>query len=671
MNNNVNNQEVLEERENKIDSKLSDEFSDYVNSEKKVNISRSEIYKIEERKRVKYLLNEFFKSDFLIGKINKIIKDDNKHYAFIKLVQPENTSSFYMLDNKVWSIYCNFHLINKNVLTNLKDGSLIYFKPKLDNTKSNKELIIKVNEKTVKELINYKEFLKELKIRIEDVTLNGTIGVEERENVNLWASREFYKSLEFLHDDLFNKLIERSRKLDKCENEISEQDERKSLLKEELVQIEEEIRNKKKEIENLNKVLSFWGFEKILNNESNEYTDYNNELNISEIIDYLRKYLMQYKGLEYNTSIIRRFLLAIKSNELTILSGPSGTGKTSLVNGFSEAIGGVSKIISVKPSWTETEDLIGFYNPIEQSYISTPFLDAIIEAKKEQNRKKLYLICLDEMNIAHVEYYFAEFLSKLELDKDKRFIELYSEETYKEILSEVINTIKILSGEELNPSYEEIKKWCIQNDKKYTNYIIEIRKKVKFLKTYPAKFEIPNNIRFIGTMNIDHTTKVISPKVIDRSFIIELTQDRLPIDERELLLKDKVEQIFMGLSNFSSINDSEYSNEIIEEISKINDIYLKSFLCNFNYRSKKHMINYLKNSNSLKCQKAEIFSDMIYMKVLPRINCVFKNNDEKFELWSKFNEEISENLSQDLKLKIEKMNRFVNEQKILSFWSVY
>ena len=131
-------------------------------------------------------------------------------------------------------------------------------------------------------------------------------------------------------------------------------------------------------------------------------------------INYIKKYLgVNYqKNLYYSEEILEQFYGALCTNQLLILSGSPGTGKTSLVEGFSEAIGSNLKIIAVQPNWTDNQDLLGFYNPIEKTYVSTPFLDAIIEAK--ENPEKLYIICLDEMNLAQVEFYFSEFLSKLQ-----------------------------------------------------------------------------------------------------------------------------------------------------------------------------------------------------------------------------------------------------------------
>ena len=80
-----------------------------------------------------------------------------------------------------------------------------------------------------------------------------------------------------------------------------------------------------------------------------------------------------------------------------------------LVKSFADAIGGKAFIIPVKPNWTSAEDLLGYYNPLEKKYLATPFLEALLEA--QNNPTIPYFICLDEMNLARIEYYFADFLS--------------------------------------------------------------------------------------------------------------------------------------------------------------------------------------------------------------------------------------------------------------------
>lgn len=252
--------------------------------------------------------------------------------------------------------------------------------------------------------------------------------------------------------------------------------------------------------------------------------DYNN------VVDYIQAKMFS-SGSYYKKSLVRNFCALLNTHDLILFAGDSGLGKTNLVKRFAEACGGVAKIIPVKPNWTSSDDLIGYYNPLEKRYISTPFLDAIFEAK--ENPDRLYLICLDEMNLARIEYYFADFLSKLEERKSNTEIELYSEnedglvaDECQELLSELADNEKIKSYLQGNDNErillnENLEKILQENNEQ------ELLKKIQSLKLSErqrircqSSFTLPNNVRFIGTLNVDDTTYYLSPKILDRVHII-------------------------------------------------------------------------------------------------------------------------------------------------------
>ena len=226
----------------------------------------------------------------------------------------------------------------------------------------------------------------------------------------------------------------------------------------------------------------------------------------------------------------------IQTNDLIILAGESGSGKTNLVKSFADAIGGKAFIIPVKPNWTSAEDLLGYYNPLEKKYLSTPFLEALIEA--QNNPTIPYFICLDEMNLARVEYYFADFLSLLEERNEIPEIKLYSEDETSHILSElknvleliettkekyqkknIINFIKLLQDEEIN---KELTRVCGLSDKdSLIKYHTDIRRMINGILRIPPKLKFPKNVRIIGAINIDETTHYLSPKILDRAHIMK------------------------------------------------------------------------------------------------------------------------------------------------------
>lgn len=188
-------------------------------------------------------------------------------------------------------------------------------------------------------------------------------------------------------------------------------------------------------------------------------------------------------GLFYTKKDLVNFHTAVKSSSLVILSGLSGTGKSQLVQCYVEALGlqedTAFHMIPVRPNWNDDSDLIGFVDSMHMVYrpSDTGFINILIEASQERNENKLYIICFDEMNLARVEHYFSQFLSILEMPEKLRTLRLYASE------------------------YES----RLYNSDKYKPTV-----------------HIGNNVRFIGTVNIDESTFHFSDKVLDRANVIKL-----------------------------------------------------------------------------------------------------------------------------------------------------
>ena len=193
--------------------------------------------------------------------------------------------------------------------------------------------------------------------------------------------------------------------------------------------------------------------------------------------------------LVYDMEDLVNFHIAIKTGALVVLAGMSGVGKSQLVINYARALGlsGVDEageerkqflFIPVRPNWNDDADLIGFYDAIHKIYrpAETGLVDLLLEAAKEDNKDKLYLICFDEMNLARVEHYFSQFLSILELSEE-RYLTLYSEKLAPEV---------------------------------YNRH------------EYSPRVPIGNNVFFIGTVNIDESSFQFSDKVLDRANVIRL-----------------------------------------------------------------------------------------------------------------------------------------------------
>ena len=115
---------------------------------------------------------------------------------------------------------------------------------------------------------------------------------------------------------------------------------------------------------------------------------------------------------------LRSYYIALKTKPFVILSGVSGTGKTRLAELFAEALTGLAprqfQLIPVRPDWNDGTALFGYWNVLANRYVSTAFLEIVRAAGLPENRQKAFFVCLDEMNLARVEHYLADYLSALE-----------------------------------------------------------------------------------------------------------------------------------------------------------------------------------------------------------------------------------------------------------------
>jgi hypothetical protein len=196
-------------------------------------------------------------------------------------------------------------------------------------------------------------------------------------------------------------------------------------------------------------------------------------------------------GLRYSRRVIRAFHTALKINEtaqMTVLAGVSGTGKSLLPRRYAEAMGIAFLQIAVEPRWDSPQDLLGFYNYVEQRYRATELARVLVQMDPYNTSglaeaplgDRMLLVLLDEMNLARVEYYFSEFLSRLEV----------------------------------RPSYTEASDPVKRRD---ASMPIDIRGR----QEGPIHLFPSYNILFAGTMNDDESTQALSDKVLDRGNVMQ------------------------------------------------------------------------------------------------------------------------------------------------------
>lgn len=283
-----------------------------------------------------------------------------------------------------------------------------------------------------------------------------------------------------------------------------------------------------------------------------------------------------------NEKLSIRFISSLLAKPFVILTGLSGSGKTKLAQAFAIWICEDENqycMVPVGADWTNREPLLGFPNALKPDEYVKPdngVLDLIIEANK--NESKPYFLILDEMNLSHVERYFADFLSVMESK----------------------NNLALHSGDS---------EW----------------------NGVPAQIGFPKNLFIIGTVNIDETTYMFSPKVLDRASVIEFrvtaaemesylgSNSQINLDDLKGEGKNMAES-FVALANDTSLEatDAETLNKTLMSFFA----ELKKTGAEFGYRSASEIIRFAAVANKLDndWKENEIIDAAIMQKLLPKVH---------------------------------------------------
>ena len=350
------------------------------------------------------------------------------------------------------------------------------------------------------------------------------------------------------------------------------------------------------------------------------------------------------------------YISAIKTKPFVILGGFSGTGKSQKVKELafatcpnnshlrtSETAPGNYLLLSVKPNWHDATEITGFRSSVNRNYYVTDFMRFLIKAMHFPNVP--FFVCLDEMNLAPVEEYFADFLSVIE--------------SRKKTSSGQIVTDAIIPASVFNEEYND--NFCIfdclgfeRMDRGMTDDGLHETLLGKFIridlinKIKRDGLTIPSNVIIIGTVNMDDTTNSFSRKVIDRAMTFEtvvgkfgdeyfnsdvaLNYVKNPLNG-ELFLSDEVRATQM-IDEGRFILTKEEQTKILNFINDINeDLDGSPFKISYRilnetillYRSKKRIAEIMKEEGGLadgvefKTDLNTIFDDILMQKVLPRI----------------------------------------------------
>ena len=281
-----------------------------------------------------------------------------------------------------------------------------------------------------------------------------------------------------------------------------------------------------------------------LSNVDNKYEGMSKELitnnfTLKEFCDIFRNYSASKLHLYYDINLIRLFISSFASNKLIILEGISGTGKTSLAYAFGSFIDNETTVASVQPSWRDSTEIFGYFNEFTKKFNETEILEKMYEAEYTD---EVYITLLDEMNISRVEYYFAEMLSILELPNKKDWVV------------------------ELVPNVWPSDPKLLEN----------------------GKLKIPENMWYIGTINNDDSTFMITDKVYDRAMPIAI-DDKCEAFEAPETESVKTSYAYLDKLFKDAANNNPVSDEMLEKVAQLDRYVIDHFRLAFGNRIVKQL----------------------------------------------------------------------------------
>lgn len=401
---------------------------------------------------------------------------------------------------------------------------------------------------------------------------------------------ERYNTLEISFNQLkidYRNLNERLREQDCYENECK-------ILHERLRHLQSQFMGKEEQMKREEAIKQEYALEIQLNSE-NKYKE-NNEL---AWLNHIESCMKEY-GVEYPQRLLHAFHTALKTatmSPLSVLSGVSGTGKSELPKLYAY-FGGFNFLSeAVQPTWDSPASMVGFYNTIEGKFDSTNLFKFLIQTSIKSKqfdenapnsyglKESMNLILLDELNLAHIELYFAEFLSKFEVKRGSDNVNL---------------EIPIGAGMSM-------------------------------------QIELDSNLLWVGTMNEDETTKSLSDKVLDRAFCINFPRpNRLIGRPNHKKMNDICEFKWLPKHTWESWIKSDAANVDLEKYRKITEQInekLSSTHRAIGHRvwqsMEAYMLNYpLVNGDREKAIKIA-FEDSIVQKIMPKLRGIELYGEEQ------------------------------------------
>ncbi|MCB2102165.1 MAG: hypothetical protein KDE22_14910 [Rhodobacterales bacterium] len=329
---------------------------------------------------------------------------------------------------------------------------------------------------------------------------------------------------------------------------------------------------------------------------------YDNQADESEYAHLLRaKGAIEKAGLVFHDRTINAFHTALKVGPeapITVLAGISGTGKTQLPRRYAESMGMGFLPMPVQPRWDSPQDLLGFYNFIEKRYKATELARAMYQMAgmgedPEILGDRMLLVLLDEMNLARVEYYFSEFLSRLELRPGPH----QAEDRQRRMASEIIIDVPGGGEERIFPGH---------------------------------------NILFAGTMNEDESTQALSDKVLDRGNMLRFPSPKHLSEGQNTTQTEDPSTDPLSYKRWqgwrrplSRIDRVDWAHDTIGKLGAC----MKDLRRPFGYRISQAMLAYVANYPHHDGRPGDnlemAFADQVEMRLLPKLRGLEVEDNER------------------------------------------
>lgn len=517
--------------------------------------SKNEIVKIREN--ILSIINNNLSSD-RIQRIRKLVSDTQITEEFI-LEELVDIIGKLLDVNNGDNILVRGILDNNDNLRKLQNYNIV--ENKIENKKLELNSLDKEIEVKKIELNQIKEDIKNNENLIKENSINS-FRVNNQEEIRAGEARkeELQKSIDKLEEkyngivdyiNMKSKVEELRKKADEEENRYQTFSKSSEKWKIKIKDLEDKFKRKLTEAVNDYDSLAFdASFEGVIANEmmkaSAEWSKKvsrdefeNSIISKDEIENYLdiddKEKLINYIinkvniNRSYTRNEIINIMICITQGFLTVFAGEPGVGKTSICNIFSKALGLINNghvdryiEVSVEKGWTSKRDFVGYYNPLTKEFDKNNSLlfsaFNVLDIEFRRNIKDIpFYILLDEANLSPIEHYWADFMNVCDLSKDNRSITLGDGYSYN----------------------------------------------------------IPETLRFLATINYDHTTETLSPRLIDRAWIITLDNSKFDMDDISLEVSRDVHNKIISFNSikqtfgYDSSKSKEKMNEIIEVLEQI------------------------------------------------------------------------------------------------------